>query len=465
MKKSKNQIKKFHNICIAGTSSGDGKTVVTLALLRALKMSGLEVQPFKCGPDYIDGVFHKQSCGKTSINLDCFMMTKNVVKQSFTNHTKNCDIAVTEGVMGLFDSAKVGDLSGSTADVATTINSKIILVVNAKGMANSIAAIVQGYCNLQPNTQIIGVIANKIGSQRHAQILSESLEVYNLPPLLGYLQRDDNLILPERHLGLKPFFENSKSENWFNYLGKKATECFNINKILNLTETKRPQLKQSQIYKCPKILKNIRIAYALDEAFNFYYSDNLDFLKKLGVELISFSPLNDTKLPENINGIYIGGGFPEEFAKQLSHNNKMRNTIKEFAKNAKKNHHFIYAECGGYMYLTNYIINKDQKKYNMCEVINTHAVMTSKRRALGYRIAQINIPLIDKIIGKNIELRGHEFHWSMIDESSYNNHLFTNIKNSRGNFLESCGYNNNNIFASYLHINLANTTNILCQHS
>ena len=460
MKKSKNKITKFHNICIAGTSSGDGKTVVTLALLRALKMHGIEVQPFKCGPDYIDGVFHKQSCGKTSINLDSFMMGSDAVKKSFKKHTQNCDVAVTEGVMGLFDSAKVGDLSGSTADVTATINSKIILVVNAKGMANSIAAIVQGYCNLQPNTQIIGVIANKVGSQRHAQILSESLEIYDLPPLLGYLQRDDHLILPERHLGLKPFFENNKSEDWFNYLGEKATECFDINKILQLTESKRPELKQSQNSKLPKILKNIRIAYALDEAFNFYYSDNLALLQELGAELIPFSPINDTDLPENINGIYIGGGFPEEFAKQLSNNSKMLSEIKKFAKNAKNNQQFIYAECGGYMYLTNYIIDKDEKRYNMCGVINTHAIMTNKRRALGYRIAQINIPRINHIIGKDIELRGHEFHWSTIDESNYNNHLFTNIKNSRGNLLENCGYNNNNIFASYIHINIANLVNI-----
>lgn len=443
--------KTINNICIAGTSSGDGKTIVTLALLRALKKRGLKIQPFKCGPDYIDGVFHKHGCDQISINLDTKMMGVNAVRESFFYHCKNKDVAVIEGVMGLYDSAKIGSLAGSTAEVAISNSSKVILVVNARGMASSIAAIVKGYCELNSEISIIGVIANKVGSDYHAKLLKEALEFYNLAPLLGYLNRDDELILPERHLGLVPFFENNCHEEWFDYLGEKAEENFDIDKILTLSQQ---QINFSNfnhlIPKVKPLNKKLRIAYALDEAFNFYYEDNLRFLRKLGIELVPFSPLHDSILPHNINGLYFGGGFPEMFVEKLAQNNIIKAEIKKFSelKNC-----FIYAECGGYMYLTNSIKDNNGHVYKMCGIINSQAIMNNQRKALGYKQVEL---IQARREFENMAFNGHEFHWSSIKEQLYSDRLWnmTTMRDGSQSITGYCDFKNK-IFASYIHLHFS----------
>lgn len=208
---------KFSTFCIAGTSSGDGKTTVTLALLRALYNRGLKAQPFKCGPDYIDPTFHNKACHRKSRNLDCWIMGKEAVKKSFARGSENTDCSIIEGVMGLYDSSRPGSLSGSTAETAMELNAPVILTINAKGMAGSIAAMVKGYSEFHKNINVIGVIANRIGSENHAALLKEALEAAKLPPLLGYLPRNDKFVLPERHLGLVPFIKCVNSQNLRQY--------------------------------------------------------------------------------------------------------------------------------------------------------------------------------------------------------------------------------------------------------
>ncbi|MCP3966087.1 MAG: cobyrinate a,c-diamide synthase [Lentisphaerae bacterium] len=439
----KNTANNFSAFCIAGTSSGDGKTTVTLALLRALKKRGLEVQPFKCGPDYIDPVFHKHACGRISRNLDGWMMGKKAVKNSFDNAAANVDCAIIEGVMGLFDSSSPGSLQGSTAEVALTLNIPVILTVNARGMANSIAPLVKGYSEFNKDLNIVGVIANKVGSERHAEILKEALEHADLPPLLGYLPRKDDWVMPERHLGLVPIFESKRGNEWFDSLAQATEKHFDLDKILELSNTTAPVTKHSK--KAPT--QKLKLGIAYDKAFNFYYEDNLDLLKENGFELINFSPLIDDHLPEGLNGIYIGGGFPEVFARVLSANTSMRNAIKDFAGSGG----FIYAECGGYMYLSNEIKTEDGT-FPMCGIINGKAAMGNRMRSLGYRVMTPASKF--SFLPEGLVMRGHEFHWSNIEFRGTPKPLWLS-HNTRAQEYLPCGFRHGRVFASYLHLHFA----------
>ena len=360
---------KLNAFCIAGTSSGDGKTTVTLALLRALYKRGLKVQPFKCGPDYIDPMFHNIACRNKSRNLDCWMMGVDNVKQSYRHAVKDADCAVVEGVMGMFDSSKPGSLDGSTAQVAAELDIPVLLTVNCSGMAGSIAALVKGYSEFYNKSNIVGVIANKVGSENHASILREALNIANLPPLIGYLVKDKKWNLKERHLGLVPAGENIKSEEWLDSLAETAEKCFDIDKILNITRTKKEEPDKILISKNKK-----RLAVAYDKAFNFYYEDNFDILNENGFDLIKFSPINDLCLPEDIAGVYLGGGFPEIFAKELEANNSMIESIKKYVEDGGR----IFAECGGFMYLTKSLTDRSGKVYKMCNLIPAVSKMDNK---------------------------------------------------------------------------------------
>ena len=461
---------KFYAFCIAGTNSGAGKTTITLGLLRALKRRGLKVAPFKCGPDYIDTTFHKAACGTPSRNLDSWMVPDGLT-YSFEAGIKGKDCAVIEGVMGLFDGAKPGRLEGSTADVAKTLNVSVLLVVNARGMAGSISALVKGYCSYCPEIKIIGVIANNVSSERHANILKRSLKIDRLPPLLGWLPRDEKLKLPERHLGLVPVFENKKKEKWFDKLADICEEHVEIDKILKVSGVrgqgsgargqkmedsrrqgtedweKTTEDRQQQTAETPKLLKNhpIRMGIAYDDAFNFYYEDNFDALRNAGFEIVFFSPLKDKKLPEGIKFLYIGGGFPEVFAKSLSANKSMLKSVADFAKAGGN----VFAECGGFMYLSENIFY-GRRKYKMCGVLPCRIKMGSKLHSLGYRKIKL---MHSSFLGKKgTVLRGHEFHWS---EAEFTSKITTAFE-VRGTRNDSkwtpTGIKVNNVIASYIHV-------------
>ncbi len=435
---------KFSTFCIAGTSSCDGKTTVTLALLRALYNRGLKAQPFKCGPDYIDPTFHNKACHRKSRNLDCWIMGKNAVKSSFARGSENMDCSIIEGVMGLYDSSRPGLLSGSTAETAIELNVPVILTINAKGMAGSIAATVKGYSEFCQDINVTGVIANRVGSANHAALLKEALEAAKLPPLLGYLPRNEKFALPERHLGLVPFIENEKSDEWFDMLAEEAEKNIDIDKILELTKIPAPKVSALENKK-----GTVRLAVAYDQAFQFYYEDNFDILRNSGFELVKFSPLNDSKLPENISGIYFGGGFPEVFARELEDNKSMREKIKDFAKSGGN----IYAECGGFMYLTESLKDVDGKIHKMCGIIPAKADMGKSLRSLGYReVRSCN----DSFLGlAETYLRGHEFHWSSTEFTQEVSPAWETRGTRKNSSWTRTGYFSKNIIASYMHLHFA----------
>ena len=465
--------------CIAGSGSGVGKTTITIGLLRALKKRGLSPAPFKCGPDYIDPGFHKIASGTISRNLDTWMMGKEEVKNTFAKNTKNFDVAIVEGVMGLFDGAGIGDITGSTAHVAKILNIPVLLVVNARGIAGTIAPLVKGFIGFKEGVNIVGIIANNVGSERHAKMLSDALDQANLPPLLGFLPRDNNVVMPERHLGLVPVTEN-KEEDFYDILGDNIEKYFQIDKILDITQlqatrwtsgdacpTKRGWTTEDG---CPTkealqpgtILGEktdtcpAKLGIALDDAFHFYYEDNLDMLREAGIDLIPFSPISDSKLPEGIQGIIIGGGFPECFSAKLAENTVMKQQIANFADAGG----FIYAECGGLMYLSDGITTNDGHKYSMCGIIPIWTKMENKLRTLGYREIRT---IEDSPLGpKGTIYRGHEFHWSsVIEEAATATKPFCEIRNARKSDWEHAGYRCKNVFASYIHAHFASNRELV----
>ncbi len=460
-------MKKLRAFCIAGTNSGVGKTTITLGLLRALKRRGLQVAPFKCGPDYIDTAFHKAACGSPSRNLDTWLTDE--VRQVFSRGTSGADCAVIEGVMGMFDGAKPGKLEGSTADVAMKLDVPVLLAVNARGMAGSIAPIVKGYAEFNRKIRIIGVIANNVSSERHAGILRDSLRASGLPPLLGWIPRDDSLRLPERHLGLVPAFENKKTQKWFDRLAEICEKNVDIDKILKSSVVSLPfealakEGRQSSVAKSKRREQNstslfsplrrftaspvhpLKIGIAYDDAFNFYYEDNFDVLRELGHKLVFFSPLKDKRLPAEISALYIGGGFPEVFAGKLSANKSMLKSVADFADSGGH----ILAECGGFMYLSR-SISSGRKRYNMAGVIPYSIRMEGRLHTLGYREIR---PVSASFLGwKGMILRGHEFHWSSAHPLSDSIEPAFMTRGARESKWRPAGIKYKNVSASYLHL-------------
>ena len=434
----------FSAFLLGGVNSGSGKTTVSLALMRALKRRGLAVAPFKCGPDYIDPTFHRRASGCESVNLDCRMMGADSVRRSFQNAVSCSQAAVVEGVMGLFDGVSSDSLAGSSAEVALTLGVPVVLVVNARGLAGSIAPLVAGFTAWRKDLTIIGVIADNVGGPNHVRLLADSLERHSLPPLLGALPRNPEWTLPERHLGLVPELENGKYDAWFDRLADAAEEYFRIDLLLKRSMMKRPQPS----VRIPE-RKTVRLAIARDPAFHFYYCDNLRMLEENGVELVAFSPLNDSSLPENIQGLYIGGGFPEQFAQKLTENVSMRSAVKRYAEQGG----IIYAECGGYMYLMRSITGFDGRRHEMCGVIPSEAVMCPNLKSLGYRTVHLKS---DCIFGRRgAILKGHEFHYS---EAVPTESPLWDAFDSRDRIVPSGGgYRNGNICGSYVHIHWAST--------
>lgn len=398
----------FFQMCIAGTHSGVGKTTLTLGILASLKRRGYTVQPFKCGPDYIDPGHHTRASSRRSHNLDTWMMGKNAVVDLYAKNCRLVDGAVVEGVMGLFDGASPTSLVGSSAEVVKYLGIPVILVVNARSMARSIAAMVKGFATFEPGVNIAGVIANQVGSKKHVTILEKALEAAKLPPLLGALPKDLNWSIPERHLGLVTGYEHKETAAWYERLADAVDAHLDVEKLLELCQTSRPGRQPAGKTVIPS--HTVRVAIARDAAFHFYYQDNLDRLVAAGIELIPFSPLEDQCLPENIAAIYIGGGFPEMFARELEANDSLKDAIVTFAEGDG----VVYAECGGFMYLCQSLVDQQGRRRKMCGLIPKTTVMESRLQRLGYVEAKTTSPGLFGPAGTLY--RGHEFHWSSMDE-------------------------------------------------
>lgn len=436
---------KYHAFCVAGTHSGVGKTTITLGLMAALKKRGHRVQPFKCGPDYIDAGHHRLVAGIPSRNLDTWMMGVDGVKLSFGRAVYGADTAVVEGVMGLFDGASSSTLEGSTAHICAILDIPVILVVNARAMARSIAALVHGFTTFQDGIKIAGVIANNVCSDHHAEILREALESAGLPPLLGTMPHTGEWNMPERHLGLVPETESGNSTAWLKSVTEGIEKNVDIMTLLGLTTGKKPEGFKT----VPGTTRaSVRIGIARDKAFHFYYEDNLDMLCDFGAELVPFSPLNDTALPSGLDGLYIGGGFPEMFAKQLSANTSMLYSIRNFAENDGH----IYAECGGLMYLCEGLTDLDGTRHAMCGILPAETIMESRLNRLGYIEAET---LSDGLFGPSgTSIRGHEFHWSSMQTRTDPIPVFS-VKLTRETAARKTGMCYRNTLASYIHLHFA----------
>ena len=434
-------------LVIAGTHSGVGKTTITLGIMAALRSRGLSIQPFKVGPDFIDPGYHEWICRVPSRNLDGWMLSKSYNLKTLYQQSSDKDIAIVEGVMGLYDGARSNNEDGSTAQIAKWIKAPVILVVDARGMSRSVAALVYGFEQYDKRTAIAGIILNRVGSEKHYRWLKEVIEQKCKAPVIGYFPRDLEISIPERHLGLVTSTENRLGKRYVRKLSSLVEQYIDL-KLLIKQAAVVNTVKYST--KCAKRFyqqKNpARIGVARDEAFCFYYRDNLDLLKQCGARLIDFSPLNDTVLPEHLDGIYLGGGYPELFAPQLENNVSMRRAIKEFAIGGG----VIYAECGGLMYLGRKIKHSDGKICKMAGLFPYTTIMDTRISSLGYYTVSARKTGILATRGE--EARGHQFRYSHMegipDPSS---RVFT-LKKDRTTKAMTEGYIFKNVLATYMHL-------------
>ncbi len=400
-------------IAIAGERSGVGKTTVTLAILATLRRRQQTVQSFKVGPDYIDPMFHAHVTGRPCRNLDLILTSHDYVRQCFHKHSQTATYSLIEGVMGLFDGASGTTDAGSTAQIAKLLNVPVVLILNCSSTSRSIAAIAHGYRTFDPQIQLAGVILNQVGSDRHLELLTAALQPLHLP-ILGVLRRQDDLSIPDRHLGLIPVGELTGLNETLDRLADVGETCFDWDKLLPLLATRSAvgvPLGSTQIHTgIPKghpYVQKMRLAIAKDAAFNFYYADNLDLLRAAGAELIEWSPLHDEKLPPDIHGLYFGGGFPEVFGEILAANQPARQAVRAAIEVGMP----TYAECGGLMYLCDRIVDFNDRSYPMVGIFPTTAVM-GKRLTLGYR--QLTVLNDTLLCDRGDRLWGHEFHRSTL---------------------------------------------------
>ena len=402
------------SVLVAGTTSGVGKTTVVLGMMAALRRRGLVVAPFKVGPDFIDPSHHAAICGRPSRNLDTFMMGEDGVRRSFARGVEGADVAVIEGVMGLYDGLDATEVA-SSAHVAKALGAPVLLVMNVHGTSRSAAAMALGYASYDPGVKISGLVLNRVGSERHRSLLAEALAPLEIP-ILASLPRRGEIALPSRHLGLQMGFE---SRHDLDALADFIDENADLDGILELgCEVAEPEAQVAQGQAAQEAETEtetvpdqeggrIRIAVGYDEAFCFYYAENFEELRRLGADLEFFSPIRDP-LPE-ADGLYLGGGYPELYAGALEES-PTRHEIKKAAGDGMP----IYGECGGLMYLCESVVSKDADSENkMAGVLPASTTMTGRLQALGY--VEGDVVADNPVVARGSVIRGHEFHYSKMD--------------------------------------------------
>lgn len=396
--------KKGARIMIAAPQSGSGKTLITCALLQALKEKNYYLESFKCGPDYIDPMFHKTVLGISSRNLDPFFTEDSITRMLLAKGQDSRDLAVIEGVMGLYDGLGGIREEASSYALAKATNTPIILTVNARGMGRSLLALLSGFLQYDTAHLIKGVILNQTPSSFASVLAKEIEETFHIPVVASFPVRDD-VRIESRHLGLVMPYELEDIQSRLKIASQVLCENANIEQILEIAKS-APKLEYDVKRDIKQKLteKTIRIGVARDEAFCFYYEDNLDLLKSLGAKLIFFSPLHDDTLPKDLDGILFGGGYPELYLKELEENESMRNSVKSAIENKMPS----LAECGGFMYLHDTIFDSEKKPYKMAGVI--HACCMKKERLVRFGYLTLNSKT-DSFLQKGETIRGHEFHY------------------------------------------------------
>lgn len=443
-------------IVIAGTHSGVGKTTIATGIMAALKLRGRPIQGYKIGPDYIDPSYHSNATGKPSRNLDRWLLGRHL--KSLFYQSAIGQWAVIEGVMGMFDGMSGTDGFGSTADISKELNAPVILIIDAASMARSAAALVYGFNNFDPDVKLAGVIINQVKSPMQEKMIKDALEEMNLA-VIGSIPREMNLKLNERHLGLIPVGEKSLEEDYMKNLADliiKYVDLEQLEKIMEKApgqETLDQENTLSQKSREKKLTIGPNIGIAWDEAFLFYYQDALDLAKVYGFNLIPFSPLHDPDLPQDLDGLWLGGGFPELHLDKLSRNQSIMEAIRKFARSGKP----IYAECGGYMYLGETIRDFNSNSYPVAGLIPMVSEMTSRLQNMGYRqgVFQTN-----NFLGpKGTTVHGHEFHYSQVSYKTDPPYAYQLFKGDSADRLE--GFARDNIVASYLHLHFGGHPELL----
>ncbi len=433
-------------IVVAGTSSGVGKTTVTAGLCGAFRRLGLRVSVFKCGPDYLDPTYHFRAAGVRSQTLDGWMMGREGVLSTFRNAARESDIAVIEGVMGLFDGVDATSDAGSTAEIAKWLEAPVLLVIDASGMSRSIAAMTAGFSAFDPELRVSAAVCNRVGSKTHLEMLRAASTAV---PVLGGLPKTPGRAFPERHLGLRTASESALPDALFEAWAELAAEWCDIDAIVSVARS--AQSVAAAPVAIPLLhRRRCRIGIAFDEAFHFYYDENLRLLESAGAELVRFSPIGAAHLPD-VDGLYFGGGYPEVHARALAANEAMLGETLAFCNAGKP----VYAECGGLMYLCGGIRQLDGSRFPMAGWFDADAVMHDRLQALGYVEA---VTRHGTIFGPAGQLfRGHQFRYSTLEWNHRATGVYDLTRRRDGECSEE-GYVKGRVLASYVHAHWASNS-------
>jgi len=433
-------------LVIAGTHSGAGKTSVALGLIGALRRRGIAVQPFKVGPDFNDSSLLTAAAGRPSRNLDTWMLPKATVLELFVRGAEGADLAIAEGVMGLYDGYRGGSDEGSTADVAMLLHAPVVLVVDVSGSVRSAAATALGFVAFDPAVTIAGVIADRVGGERHLGWLRDALAGAGIP-LLGALPWDDRLTLPERHLGLVPAAEGEPT-GALTALADAAAAHIDIEAIVRLARQAPPVVVPGQsAFPAMTPPPSVSIGIARDRAFHFYYQDGLDLLASRGATLTPFSPLDDARLPPT-DGLYLGGGYPELYAARLAANTGIRRQILDAVSDGMP----VYAECGGMMYLARELVDAQGREHAMVGALPVSVHVGRSLAAIGYVTLTAHADTL--LLREGDVVRGHEFHASTVTAHEPLRLAFR-VEEGRGMIDGQDGAAVHSLLASYTHLHFA----------
>ena len=429
-------------IVVAGTHSGAGKTTVASGLMAALAQRGFRVAPFKVGPDFIDPSYHALATGRPGRNLDAFLSGPGLIPPLFTHGSEGADVAIIEGVMGLFDGKGGGGEFASTAHVAKLLGAPVLLVIDASAMARSAAAIVHGYATFDPGLNLVGVILNRVGSPTHEAMLREAIAPLGIP-VLGVLRRDARVATPDRHLGLVPAAERrNEARTALDAAGEVISRSCDLGGILRLARSAGSLSTKPWNPENPDPGPPARVAVAAGPSFSFLYEENLELLRGAGAEITFVDPTSDENLPEGTDALYLGGGFPETYAKDLAANGQLKERVRRFAAAGRP----VVAECGGLLYLV-----RELDGHPMCGVLHAWARMTD-HLTLGYREAR---SLSDSLpVKEGTLVRGHEFHYSVVEPEAGERPAWGFTGRGREGFVQD------GVHASYLHVHWAATPEV-----
>jgi cobyrinic acid a,c-diamide synthase len=433
-------------LLVSGTASGVGKTTVALAIMAGLRRRGLAVQPFKCGPDFLDTAHHTRVCGRTARNLDTWMLGVEANLNVLRTAARGADVVVAEGMMGLFDGKSGATESGSSAEIAKLLQLPVVLVVDAAKSARSVAAVVLGFGMFDPELLLAGVVLNRVAGQRHFEMLRDAIDASCRTKVLGWLPIEPAITIPERHLGLYGAVEQPAEgqDAAIDTLAAVAEKHIDLDSLLGLQCGLELAERASERTVNSQSNDIVRIGVPSDHAFSFYYEDNLDLLREQGAEIVRFSPLKDVSLPSGLDALYLGGGYPELHAEKLSGNRQMLEEIRAFAASGKP----VYAECGGMLYLSR-SLSVDGARYAMAGVLPLSMQMTDKLVQFGYVTVEFTK---DCLLGpKGTVVRGHSFHYSRIASQGEVRTSY-HVQYSLSDKEEMEGFQLGNVLASYVHL-------------